>query len=122
MLLLTFVGIKSRGKGCILSNERDQIYNLTWVLDYLIPVTITTSISTTFDSFDQFSWVGTTFSIGSSISQPLSGHLTDVFGRRAGLVACYLVFLAGTLLCGLSSTTKKRWVFYVGRILQGLGG
>ncbi|KAK1758068.1 major facilitator superfamily domain-containing protein [Echria macrotheca] len=85
-------------------------------------VTITTSISTTFNAFDQLSWLGTTFSIGSSISQPLSGHLTDVFGRRAGLVTCYLVFAIGTLLCGLSATAGRLWVFYAGRILQGLGG
>lgn len=56
--------------------------------------------------------------IGQAISQPLSGHLSDIFGRRKGLLVCYILFAIGTLLCGLST---HLWTFLAGRIIQGLG-
>jgi len=76
-------------------------------------------ISTSFNSFSELSWVQTTFPIGASISQPLSGHLTDIYGRRKGLVFCYFLFATGTLLCGLAPSL---WIFLLGRIIEGLGG
>lgn len=82
--------------------------------------TISASISSSFGSFSKLSWIATTFSIGASISQPLSGHLTDVFGRRKGLVLCYGLFAIGTLACGLSE--HHLWMFLSGRVIQGLGG
>ena len=82
--------------------------------------TISASISSSFGSFSKLSWIATTFSIGASISQPLSGHLTDVFGRRKGLVLCYGLFAIGTLACGLSE--HRLWMFLSGRVVQGLGG
>ena len=56
--------------------------------------------------------------IGNAVSQPVSGHLTDIFGRRKGLIVCYVLFTIGTLLCGLS---RHLGLFLAGRIIQGLG-
>jgi len=89
--------------------------------------TITIPISTHFNALDQISWIATTYAIGSSVSQPLSGHLTDIFGRRSGLVACYFLFMVGTLLSGLSFYATSThgsplWLFLLGRVAQGLGG
>lgn len=81
--------------------------------------TISGPISTSYSSFSKLSWIQTTFPIGASISQPLSGHLTDIFGRRKGLVLCYVLFATGTLLCGLAPNLG---VFLLGRIVEGLGG
>jgi MFS family permease len=81
--------------------------------------TISSPISSSFGAFTQLSWILTTYAIGSAISRPLSGHLTDIFGRRKGLIVCYILFAIGTLLCGLS---KQLWLFLAGRIIQGLGG
>lgn len=81
--------------------------------------TISGPISASFGSFSKLSWIQTTFPIGASVSQPLSGHLTDIYGRRKGLVVCYALFATGTLLCGLAPTL---WVFLLGRIIEGLGG
>ena len=81
--------------------------------------TISGPISTSFNSFSKLSWIQTTFLIGASVSQPLSGQLTDIYGRRKGLMACYGLFATGTLLCGLAPAL---WVFFLGRIIQGLGG
>ncbi|MCJ1249677.1 hypothetical protein MMC30_006903 [Trapelia coarctata] len=81
--------------------------------------TLSSPISTSFNSFSELSWIQTTFPIGASVSQPLSGHLTDIYGRRKGLMVCYALFATGTLLCGLA---PRLWVFLLGRIIQGLGG
>lgn len=81
--------------------------------------TIAVPITTSLRSFSNFSWLTTTYVLGSSISQVLSGHLTDMFGRRKGLMVCYGLFAAGTLLCGLASNLAA---FLAGRVLQGIGG
>lgn len=81
--------------------------------------TISGPVSASFNSLSKLSWIQTLFPIGASISQPLSGHLTDIYGRRKGLMACYTMFAIGTLLCGLAPVLG---VFLLGRVLQGMGG
>ena len=81
--------------------------------------TIAVPITTSLRSFSNFSWLTTAYVLGTSVSQVLSGHLTDIFGRRKGLMVCYGLFALGTLLCGLASSLPA---FLAGRVLQGLGG
>lgn len=81
--------------------------------------TIAGPISASFQSSGNFSWLATAYVIGSSVSQSLSSHLTDMFGRRKGLAVCYVLFAAGTLSCGLAPILP---VFLFGRALQGVGG
>ncbi|MCJ1432600.1 hypothetical protein MMC27_001957 [Xylographa pallens] len=88
-------------------------------LDDTMLATISGPISASYNSFSKLSWIQTTFPIGASISQPLSGHLTDIYGRRKGLIVCYGLFAMGTLLCGLAPNLA---VFLLGRIIEGLGG
>lgn len=59
------------------------------------------------------------YAVGSAVSQPLSGHLTNFTGRRLGLVTCNVILAVGTLLCGLA---PKEWVLLLGRAMQGIGG
>ena len=81
--------------------------------------TISGPISASYNSFSKLSRIQTTFPIGASVSQPLSGHLTDIYGRRKGLIVCYGLFAVGTLLCRLAPNLA---VFLLGRIIEGLGG
>lgn len=82
--------------------------------------TISASISSSFGSFSELSWIAATFLISSTVSIPLSGHLTDIYGRRKGLILCYGLFAIGTLACGLSE--HRLWLFLTGRVISGLGG
>lgn len=75
-------------------------------------------ISTSFDSLANLSWIATTYLIGMSASNPLSGHLADVFGRLHCLMAFIAIFIIGTLICGLS---PKLEVLLLGRCIQGFG-
>jgi MFS family permease len=90
------------------------------IVDETMLATISEPISSSLDAFSKLSWIITMFPIGSSVSQPLSGHLSDIFGRRNGLIVCYLLFAIGTLICGLSEHSLG--LFLCGRLIQGLGG
>ena len=81
--------------------------------------TIAIPISTSLNAFSSFPWLTTTYLLGSTIAQAISGHLVDIFGRRKGLLVCYGLFALGTLLCGLAHTLST---FLAGRVLQGIGG
>ena len=76
-------------------------------------------ISSSFSSLKTLSWIGSAYLIGQSVTQPLSGRLTDIFGRRQGLLLCHVVFGLGTLLCGLA---PSEGVLIAGRTIAGLGG
>ena len=81
--------------------------------------TILGTISSSLSSFRNISWFSTAYLIGAATSQPLSGHLTDIFGRREGLVLSHVIFATGTLICGLS---KSEALFLLGRVVQGFDG
>ncbi|KAF3908218.1 hypothetical protein AA313_de0203155 [Arthrobotrys entomopaga] len=97
----------------------------TWVgvflasLDSTIIATLLGPISNSFSSFSTISWVASGYLITNSAFQPLSGRLTDIFGRRAGLIAANIAFGTGTLMCGLA---KEEWVLIAGRLIAGAGG
>ncbi len=64
------------------------------------------------------SWVVTAFMLCSTITTPLYGKLSDIFGRRALFFVAILVFMAGSLFCGAARSMGELIGF---RALQGLG-
>lgn len=76
-------------------------------------------ISSSLDSGTSFSWIASGYLIANAAFQPLSGKLTDIYGRRAGLVFAVTFFALGTLICGLAPTAP--WMI-AGRIIAGSGG
>src|SRR5690606_34449372 len=50
---------------------------------------------------------------------PLSGKLSDIYGRRAIMFAAIFIFLAGSVMCALAPSML---VLIAGRAVQGLGG
>lgn len=87
--------------------------------DSTVVATLLVPISSSFTSFKTLSWIGSAYLIGQSVTQPLSGRLTDIFGRREGLLLCNVAFGVGTLLCGIAT---KEWILILGRAIAGLGG
>lgn len=119
-MLLVALGMKALH--CSTQNAWQSTRQLISNADGTMMATITFSIGSGFGEINRLSWIATTYAMNSSISQPLSGHLTDVFGRRSGLVVSLTLFLAGTLLCGLSFYAGALDMFLVGRVVAGLGG
>jgi MFS family permease len=63
-------------------------------------------------------WTGTSFLLASTVCQPNFLSLSDLFGRRALLLAALFLFTLGAILCGVS---KNFTVMLVGRCIQGTG-
>ncbi len=64
------------------------------------------------------SWVVTAFMVTSTISTPLYGKLSDLYGRKALYFAAIIIFLIGSVLCGMAGTMFQLILF---RAIQGLG-
>ena len=88
-------------------------------LDSTIVATLSGPISTSFNSLTLLSWIASAYFIANAALQPLTGKLTDIFGRRAGLILSNIFFASGNLICGLA---KEEWVMILGRVVAGMGG
>ncbi len=64
------------------------------------------------------SWVVTAFMVTSTISTPLYGKLSDMYGRKPLFFTAIIIFLIGSILCGLAQTMFQLIAF---RAVQGLG-
>lgn len=51
---------------------------------------------------ERIAWVGTAYLLASTVTVPIYGKLGDLYGRRPILVFGVVVFLAGSMLCGLA--------------------
>ncbi|KKK22920.1 hypothetical protein P175DRAFT_0469585 [Aspergillus ochraceoroseus IBT 24754] len=88
-------------------------------LDTTIVATLSGPISSSFNSLSLLSWLATSYLISNAACQPLSGRLTDIFSRKAGLIFSNVFFAAGNLICGLA---KDQWTIILGRVVAGIGG
>lgn len=70
-------------------------------------------------TIDQINWVSTGYILASVIVLPLTGWLSNHFGRRRYLAGSILIFTGASLLCGISTTLN---MLVICRILQGIGG
>src|SRR5262245_4770019 len=70
-------------------------------------------------SYDESTWVLTSYLVANAVVLPLSAWLSRVFGRKNYYMACVALFVASSLLCGLAPSLGLL-VFF--RILQGIGG
>lgn len=67
---------------------------------------------------EAYSWVFTAFMLASTVTVPIFGKLSDIYGRRPLFLAAVSLFLLGSLLCGLAQSMEQLIAF---RALQGLG-
>jgi MFS family permease len=88
-------------------------------LDSSIIATLSAPIASEFHSLSLLSWLATAYLIANAACQPVSGRLTDIFGRGPGLVFSNVFFAAGTLLCGLAWDEGS---VVAGRVIAGVGG
>jgi len=87
-------------------------------LDQTIVTTALTRISHDFHRPDLYSWVVTSYLLTSTVTTPLYGKISDLFGRKRIFQFAIVVFLIGSALSGLSQNMYQLIIF---RGVQGLG-
>ncbi|MFD1721298.1 MDR family MFS transporter [Amnibacterium endophyticum] len=91
-------------------------------LSSLDQTVVGTSIRTIADDLNGLSlqaWVTTAYLITSTISTPILGKLSDIFGRRPIFLIAISIFLVGSLMSGFAWSMYSLAAF---RAVQGVGG
>ncbi|HUS17559.1 MAG TPA: MDR family MFS transporter [Chloroflexia bacterium] len=71
------------------------------------------------NGFEHYAWVFTAYMLTSTVSVPIFGKLGDMYGRKWFYIGGIIVFLIGSMLCGIATDI---WQLIGFRALQGLGG
>src|SRR6202035_5548283 len=88
-------------------------------LDQTIVATTLPTIGRQFHDVSSLSWVITAYLLASTAVAPVFGTLSDIYGRRATIIASLTLFIAGSVLCAMAPSLP---ILILGRGLQGLGG
>ncbi|NUU20887.1 MAG: DHA2 family efflux MFS transporter permease subunit [Streptomycetaceae bacterium] len=92
---------------------------LVAALDQTIVSTALPTIVGDLGGLNHLSWVVTAYLLASTVSTPLWGKLGDLVGRKTLFQASIVIFLIGSVLCGIAQNMPELIAF---RGIQGLGG
>src|ERR1043165_9327118 len=109
--------MNQKGKWAILSGV--ILAMLLSSLDQTIVSTAMPTIVQELHGLEHMSWVFTAYMLGSTVTVPIYGKLSDLFGRRNLYLLGIVIFLVASALCGLSQNMMQLIAF---RALQGIGG
>ena len=87
-------------------------------LDQTIVGTALPQIITDLSGANLYTWVVTIYLLASTVTVPIYGKLSDMYGRKPLLLAGVGLFLIGSVLAGLSQNIEQLIIF---RGIQGLG-
>ncbi|MDP9431990.1 MAG: MFS transporter [Actinomycetota bacterium] len=87
-------------------------------LDQTIVATSIRTIADDLHALSNQAWVTTAYLITSTISTPLYGKLSDIYGRRPFFLLAISLFVVGSVLCGFAQSLEQLAAF---RAFQGLG-
>jgi len=90
-----------------------------FALDQTVVGTALPKIVTDLRGNELYTWAVTVYLLTATISGPIYGKLSDLFGRRPIFISGVVIFLVGSVLAGLSQDMGQLIAF---RGLQGLGG
>jgi EmrB/QacA subfamily drug resistance transporter len=108
-------------------NVRQKIVIMIAVMSALFLVALDQTIISTalgkivadFDAFTSLSWIVTAYLLTTTITVPIAGKLSDLFGRKAMLLTGVSIFTIGSLFSGSSHDVMQLIIY---RALQGIGG
>ena len=109
----------------VLTTSRRRVVTAGLLLGVLLAALEATVVSTAMPTvvaslggLEQYGWVFSAYLLTSTASVPLWGRLSDLFGRRRVYLTAIAIFLAGSMLAGVSQTM---WQLVIFRAVQGLG-
>ena len=88
-------------------------------LDQTIVSTALAAIVKEFNSFSSLGFIVTAYMLTTTVTVPLAGKLSDMYGRKPLLLSGVAIFTIGSLLSGASPGVE--WLI-AWRALQGIGG
>ncbi|MGH3666306.1 MAG: MDR family MFS transporter, partial [Egibacteraceae bacterium] len=87
-------------------------------LDQTIVATALPTIVGELGGLRQLSWVVTAYLLTSTVSVPLYGKISDLYGRKSLFQVAIVVFVTGSLVCGTAQTMGQ---LIAARAVQGVG-
>ncbi len=87
-------------------------------LDQTIVGTALPHIVASLGGLDHYAWVVTAYLLASTVSIPIWGKLSDIYGRRTFFILGMVIFLIGSALAGTSQNMTQLIIY---RGIQGLG-
>ncbi len=88
-------------------------------LDQSIVGTALPRIVSDLGGLNHLSWVVTAYLLTATATTPLWGKISDLYGRRPIFQSAIIIFLIGSVLCGLAQNMPQLIAF---RAIQGIGG
>src|SRR6266851_8668934 len=87
-------------------------------LDQTVVGTALPRIVASLGGLEHYAWVVTAYLLASTVSIPIYGKLSDIYGRRIFFLGGMVIFLAGSALAGTSQDMTQLIIY---RGIQGLG-
>ena len=94
------------------------ITTLISALDANIMQTASPTIVKQLGGMNLFAWIFVVYMLASTVTVPLYGKLSDMYGRKKLLMIAVGLFTVGSILCGIANSMVLLIVF---RGIQGLG-
>jgi EmrB/QacA subfamily drug resistance transporter len=87
-------------------------------LDQTIVSTALPTIVGELGGLSQLSWIVTAYLLASTVSVPLYGKVSDIYGRKPLFQFAIMVFIIGSVLCGVAQSMEQ---LIASRAVQGIG-
>src|SRR3989440_6066736 len=87
-------------------------------LDQTVVGTALPRIVANLGGLEHYAWVATAYLLASTVSIPIYGKLSDIYGRRLFFITGMVIFLIGSALAGTSQNMTQLIIY---RGIQGLG-
>ncbi|HXQ51923.1 MAG TPA: MDR family MFS transporter [Stellaceae bacterium] len=88
-------------------------------IDQTIVATALSTIARDLNGWESMAWVVSAYLVTSTVTTPIHGRLSDLYGRRPILLLNIVIFVGSSVICALAWSMPA---LIVGRALQGLGG
>ena len=109
--------ITTRQKAIVMSAVMSALFLVA--LDQTIIATALGRIVEEFNSFSSLTWVVTAYMLTTTVTVPIAGKMSDIFGRRRVLLIGVVVFVLGSFLSGTAMSIEQ---LIFARAFQGIGG